>query len=228
MTRIKKVQVETLNTKVMSMKKLHLTTLMAFVMSSVLFIGCNQKQSSTDKAEAKTTMASNIMYGGFKSEVLWGKHLVIVGGCNDCHTPKKMTAMGPVPDMAIQLSGHPANAPVPDINRKEMEGKGLIVTNDLTVWIGPWGVSYAANLTPDETGVGNWTSAQFIKAIRERKFHGLDGTRPLLPPMSFVAEGINSDMSDAELTAIFTYLKSIKPVHNLVPQPQPPILAARK
>jgi mono/diheme cytochrome c family protein len=202
--------------------------MIAFLMLPVLFISCNQKQSSNDKAEAKTLTASNVMYGGFKSEVLWGKHLVTIGGCGHCHTPKKMTAMGPVPDMAIQLSGHPVNAPVPDINRKEMEGKGLIVTNDLTVWIGPWGVSYAANLTPDESGIGNWTSAQFIKAIREQKFQGLDGTRPLLPPMSFVAEDMNSVMSDAELEAVFAYLKSIKPIHNLVPQPQPPTLAARK
>jgi len=33
-----------------------------------------------------------------------------------------------------------------DINRKEIEGKGLVVAADLTEWVGPWGVSFTANL----------------------------------------------------------------------------------
>jgi len=209
------------------MRTLQFNTLVKFVVLSMLVVACSKNHPQEDMAIAKTTVKSTVLYGGFKSEVLWGKHLVILGGCNDCHTPKKMTAMGPVPDMSLMLSGHPTNAPVPTIDRKDIEQKGLAVTNDLTVWVGPWGVSYAANLTPDETGIGNWSADQFIKAIKEGKFKGLDGTRPLLPPMSFVAEGISHEMSDAELEAIFAYLKSINPVHNSVPQPQPPILAAR-
>lgn len=183
---------------------------------SLLLAGCNQKQS-------KPAVAAN--YGGFATKVEWGQHLVLMGGCNDCHTPKKMTAAGPVPDMTLMMSGHPSDAPDIQVDRKDIEGKGLMVTSDLTAWVGPWGVSYAANLTPDETGIGNWTEAQFFKAIREQKFMGLDGTRPLMPPMNFVAEGLSAAASDSELSAIFAYLKTIKPVHNVVQQPKPPVTA---
>lgn len=129
--------------------------------------------------------------------------------------------MGPVPDTSLLLSGHPASVPAPDVNRKEMEGKGLAVTNDLTAWVGPWGISYAANLTPDETGIGNWSEQQFIKAIREGKLKGMDGTRPLLPPMPWQEFG---QMKDEELKAIFAYLKTIKPVNNVVPPAAPPVM----
>src|SRR5215831_9320296 len=36
-----------------------------------------------------------------------GEYLVSVVGCNDCHTPLKMGAQGPEPDMTRFLSGHP-------------------------------------------------------------------------------------------------------------------------
>ena len=44
-----------------------------------------------------------------ESDVAHGKYLVTVGGCNDCHTPWKMGAKGPEPDMSRMLSGHPAS-----------------------------------------------------------------------------------------------------------------------
>jgi len=36
-----------------------------------------------------------------------GAYLVKIMGCNDCHTPWKMGANGPEPDMTRMLSGHP-------------------------------------------------------------------------------------------------------------------------
>src|SRR4051812_42691724 len=42
-----------------------------------------------------------------------GRYLVNFGGCNDCHTPKKMTERGPVDDESRRLSGHPAEAKLP-------------------------------------------------------------------------------------------------------------------
>lgn len=201
------------------MKQRIIILLISVGLSSLIWFGCSQQQpmQKTTPAVAAAT------FGGFASKVEWGKHLVLMSGCNDCHTPKKMTAAGPVPDMTLMLSGHPSGAPSLQVDRADIEGKGLIVTNDLTVWTGPWGVSYAANLTPDQTGIGNWTEAQFIKAIREQKFQGLDGTRPLLPPMSFVAGGLSAASSDSELAAIFAYLKTVKPIQNTVPQPLPPV-----
>lgn len=148
-----------------------------------------------------------------------------MGGCSDCHTPKKMTPKGPVPDMKMYLAGHPAKVPLPKVNRKEIESKGLMTTNDLSFWIGAWGITYAANLTPDSTtGLGNWTAEQFIRCIREGKENGSPNARPLLPPMNFVAAEFSHAASDNELKAIFAYLQSIKPVHNAVPGPVPPVI----
>lgn len=202
------------------------------ISSFFLFVSCNsnadQNRSTTDTVSANSSSQmvdssrGTDQYGGFKSQVEWGGHLVQIIGCNDCHTPKKMTAMGPVPDMSLMLSGHPAKMPAPDVNRKEMESKGLAVTNDLTAWVGPWGISYAANLTPDGTGIGNWDYAQFERAMKEGKFMGSQNGRQLLPPMPWQEF---RTMTDGELRAIFAYLKSVKPVHNLVPDAEPPVSA---
>ena len=88
----------------------------------------------------------------------------------------------------------------------------------LTVWAGPWGVSYAANLTPDKrTGLGAWTADQFIKTMRTGKHLGVG--RPLLPPMPMAAIAA---LTDADLRALFAWLRSIKAIENQVPQPSPP------
>ncbi|WP_299708022.1 c-type cytochrome [uncultured Pontibacter sp.] len=151
-----------------------------------------------------------------------GEHLVLIAGCHDCHTPKKMTDKGPVNDMSRALSGHPANMPPPDVDRAEMEKKGLAVTQTLTSWVGPWGISYSSNLTSDKTGIGNWTEKNFFLAIREGKHKGMENGRMLLPPMPWE---MIANMTDEELRAVFAYLKSTKPINNVVPAAQPPVSA---
>ena len=44
-----------------------------------------------------------------KERVQRGRYLVTAIGCNDCHTPLKMTERGPEPDMTRMLSGHPSS-----------------------------------------------------------------------------------------------------------------------
>lgn len=193
------------------MKKFSIVIVALLTVCSLIFSQC--KESTSAKSVPGGTSAE-INFGGYPTQALWGKHLTIISGCNDCHTPKKMSPMGPVQDASLELSGHPAKMPAPNVNEKEMQSKGLAVTNDLTVWVGPWGTTYAANLTPDDTGLKNWTEAQFIKAMREGKYKGLDGSRQLLPPMPW--ENF-AQMSDGELKAIFAYLKTLKPIHNVVP-----------
>ncbi|MBX5439374.1 MAG: diheme cytochrome c-553 [Thermoflavifilum sp.] len=202
--------------------------------AAIAVAGCHsapQTPSNANGESAQTTSArsspSGTSFGGYPDQVSWGKHLVQMSGCGDCHTPKVMSPMGPVPDTTMYLAGHPSQIPPPRINRAEIEKQGLMLTNDLTVWIGPWGISYAANLTPDETGIGGWTEAQFIRAIREGKWKGMENSRSLLPPMSFVAASLNQVANDEELKAIFAYLKTIKPVHNLVPGPEAPLHQAQ-
>jgi hypothetical protein len=181
--------------------------------------------SQCSKQEIDQKTAQKMYYGGFENQIKWGEHLVTIMGCNDCHTPKKMTPNGPEPDMTQMLAGHPSNLPDPDVNRKETESKGLATTNDLTVWVGPWGVSYAANLTPDPTGIGNWTEANFFTALRDGKYKGLAASRPLMPPMPWE---FFKNMSDDEIKAMFTYLKSIKPIQNTVPDYKPPLQMTSK
>jgi hypothetical protein len=186
--------------------------LLCLVSIALLQVQCNSN-------EPKTLVAGESTFNGFESQVEWGRHLVIVSACHDCHSPKKMTAEGMVIDSSLMLSGHIAGSPEPNVNKKEMQQKGLVVTNDLTTWVGPWGTSYTANLTSDATGIGNWTEAQFMLAIKEGKYKGLPGSRNLLPPMPWQ---MYRNLTDEELKAIFAYLQTTNPVKNIVPQPLPP------
>ena len=169
-------------------------------------------EKKEDTSEVKPAVAQ---YGAFDSQVKWGEHLVKVGGCNDCHTPKKMGPNGIELDMSLMLSGHPAQMPPADFDPKEAAKKGLIVTQTFTAWTGPWGTTYAVNLTSDSTGIGNWKEEQFVKCLHEKKWMGLDNTRPLMPPMSLMPV---TEMSEDELKAIFAYLKTTPALKNVAPQ----------
>jgi hypothetical protein len=148
-----------------------------------------------------------------------GKYLVTLGGCHDCHTPKLMTGKGPVLDTKRLLSGFPSSEKVPAVPEGSVgpNSWGGLFTNDLTGWAGPWGISFASNLTPDkETGIGAWTGKTFIKALRTGK---TPGGRTILPPMPW--ESIRQ-ASDRDLKDMFAFLMSLPPVPNLVPVPVPP------
>jgi len=194
-------------------------TIAGFILFSGMtaLIACTGKTTAenTTTSSADSVSSAKMQYGGFESQVQWGEHLVTIGGCNDCHTPKKMGPNGPENDMSLMLSGHPAQQPAAPFDAKEAAKKGLILTQSFTAWTGPWGVTYAANLTSDPTGIGNWTEAQFVKALKEKKWMGLDGTRPLMPPMSMMPA---TQMSDDELKAIFAYLKTTPPIKNVQPE----------
>ena len=170
--------------------------------------------NATDKSPAPTTVPTTA-----EKEVRRGELLVTFGGCHDCHTPKVMTPKGPQPDTSRLLSGHPSDAPLPAVPRDVIGPTqwGALATNDLTAWAGPWGISFAANLTPDVTGLGPWTAQDFIHTMRTGKHLGVG--RALLPPMPwFNLEAL----TDPDLRALFKYLHSIKPISNQVPQPIPP------
>jgi Cytochrome c len=160
--------------------------------------------------------------GGKKALIERGLYLVTVGGCNDCHSPKKMTPNGPVPDESRLLSGHPADEQLPAVppNLLGPDKWGAITNNNLTAWVGPWGTSYAVNLSPDrDTGTGAWNDELFIRIMRTGKFMG--SGRDILPPMPWYDI---AKMTDADLKAMLAYLKSLKPVRNQVPAsvPAPP------
>ena len=203
------------------MKTLFAPLFLVCIATGIFFSSCDQKPVSGQETYLPPAKPD---CGGFESQAKYGEHLVTICGCNDCHTPKKMGPHGMELDSSRMLSGHPSQMPCPDVNRKEMETKHVISTNDLTAWTGPWGTSYTANLTPDATGLANWDENTFMVAIKLGKYKGMESSRPLLPPMPWQ---MYRNMSDNELKAIFAYLKSIPAIKNIVPAPEMPALASK-
>lgn len=147
-----------------------------------------------------------------------GEYLVNSVGCDDCHSPKTMGPKGPEIIAELRLSGYPSSRPIAAVNTNEIKKGWAMFGPDLTNGAGPWGMSFAANLTSDETGIGNWSQAQFINSIRKGKFKGMDNGRDLLPPMPWY---IYKNMTDEDLKSIYYFLKTTKPVENVVPAPKP-------
>lgn len=114
-----------------------------------------------------------------------GKYLVEgIGGCGNCHTARD----GP------------------------MKGVPLAGGNKFGGAKAPF-ESWATNITPDaETGIGKWTDAQIIIAIRE-------GKRPdgsiIGPPMAIE---FFKNFSDRDVKAMVAYLRTVKPVKNKTPK----------
>lgn len=119
-----------------------------------------------------------------------GAYLVTIMGCNDCHTPGYLYGQ---PDMNRMLSGSEVG------------------------WVGPWGVAYSRNLTPDqETGLGSWTDEQIVTVLRT-------GQRPDGRMLAGIMPWANfSQLTDDDVHAIVAYLRSIPPVSHKAPDPVPP------
>jgi mono/diheme cytochrome c family protein len=124
-----------------------------------------------------------------KTAIDSGYYLVTMAGCNDCHTPKKWLEIN---DTSRRLSGG-IEYPLPT-----------------------GGFVHSANLTPDESGLGNWTEATFINKFKSYRDSGAinkpapNTLNSLMPWSSY------RYMTDNDLHAIYAYLKSIKPVYNPV------------
>jgi mono/diheme cytochrome c family protein len=147
-----------------------------------------------------------------------GRYIVTSFGCTDCHTPWIMGPSGPMPDDTRFLSGHPADLVMPPAPELEPGPWLMTAAATNTAWAGPWGVSYTANLTPDdETGLGRWSAQDFIDSMRNGRHQGRG--RELLPPMPWPAI---RNLSDEDLRAIFAYLHSLPAHENRVPTPTPP------
>ena len=166
------------------------------------------ESSKMDSASANAAAPSK------DSLIKRGSYLVAVIGCNDCHSPKKMGPNGPEVIPEKMLSGFPANTPAP-VESADALKKGLVVFSaDLTAAAGPWGTTFAGNITSDATGIGNWKEEQFKNALRHGKYKGLDAERMLMPPMPW--DDLRN-LNDEDIEAIFYYLKSTKPVNNVPP-----------
>ena len=118
-----------------------------------------------------------------------GRYLMTIIPCVDCHTPGTLYG---APDTTRMYSGSELG------------------------WVGPWGVAYPPNLTPDSTGLGAWTEDQIVTTIRTANRPDGRQLAPIMPWMTF------ANLTDEDAHAIAAYLKTIKPVHHKVPAPVPP------
>src|SRR5687767_7920424 len=170
--------------------------------------------SCSDDANATPTKSVATAQIDKAAQIERGKYLVGFGGCHDCHTPLKMGANGPEPDMSRALPGHPSDLVMPEPPKPN--GPWIwSAAGTNTAFAGPWGISYTRNLTPDKvSGLGIWTEDMFIKTMRTGRHMGV--SRPILPPMPW--QSLNS-LNDEDLKSVFAYLRSIKPVRNEVPDP---------
>lgn len=119
-----------------------------------------------------------------------GEYLATVSSCGDCHTPGTLYG---APDFGRKLSGSELG------------------------WQGPWGVTYASNLTPDvETGLGGWTDGEIERALRSGVKK--DGT-PIGPPMPWPSY---AQLTPDDMAALIAYLRSLPAVKHANLGPLPP------
>lgn len=179
------------------------------------FVQTSCKNNTTKSVENQNEMTEL----STENDIIRGRYLVGIMGCNDCHSPKKVVNGRPELIPELLLSGYPSDRPIVKFDHQKTKEGFAIFYPDLTAAVGPWGTTFAGNLTPDETGLGSWTLEQFKTAMTKGKYKGMENTRMLLPPMPWFNY---TEMKDEDLRAVFSYLKSIKPVRNIVPQPIKP------
>lgn len=179
------------------------------LISAVMFYSIVSCANKTERKQPEVTVELSK-----DSVIARGEYLVSSIGCGDCHSPKRMGPKGPEAIPELILSGYPANRPIPQFSGEEIKKGHVVVNADLTAAMGPWGTSFAGNLTPDPTGIGSWTENQFKIAMKRGKYKGIENARPLMPPMPWQNF---ANLTDGDLHSIFTYLQSIKPVVNVVP-----------
>lgn len=121
----------------------------------------------------------------------YGKYLVTLGACAECHT--KQEDGKPIPGMDF-AGGFEFKVPT-------------------------GGTAISANITPDkETGLGKWTEDDFV--TRFKKYSAESGYVPVTVQTNtfntVMPWSMYSNMKTDDLKAIYTYLQSIKPVENKV------------
>lgn len=119
-----------------------------------------------------------------------GKYLFTLADCDGCHSQRDFTRF---------------DGPVVESGR----GMGFVFPPDM----GLPGIVAPRNITPDkETGIGNWTDGEKIRAIREGISR--DGTA-LFPMMGYERF---RHMSDQDVYSLVAYLDTLAPVRNAVPR----------
>ncbi|HXS95897.1 MAG TPA: cytochrome c [Candidatus Limnocylindrales bacterium] len=120
----------------------------------------------------------------------YGKYLVDIGGCADCHTPVS--------------HGQP-------IMSKAFSGGQVFETTA--------GKVTSSNITPElDTGIGKWSEPYFLKKFNDYKDYALNGPPPASGPKAFtLMPWLHfSLMTQDDLSAIYTYLRTVPAIKNYV------------
>jgi len=123
----------------------------------------------------------------------------------------------PAQDAALVARGdYLVNGPMACGNCHTQKGADLMPRTDVALAGGQkfdeaFGLSFSKNLTPDiDTGIGSWSAAQIVRAIRE----GVSKEGAVLgPPMPV---NFYNKLSNDDANAVAAYLKSLKPIRNEV------------
>lgn len=196
------------------MKNLLIPIFIALIFSACHESKCKPEEHACENHEYAPISKDSL---SLEDQIAEGQRLVTALGCNDCHSPKIFSNTGVQINDSLRLSGHHGPLVIPKSPFKNIDNRvWMLFTTDGTASLGPWGGSYASNLTPHESGLGSWSFEQFQRAMQEGKYKGQANGRTLLPPMPW--PGYQA-LTTEELKAIFSYLQSLPPVNNLVPTP---------
>src|SRR5688572_23529578 len=107
--------------------------LFTFMLCIGLFFSCSKATDKTavnGKSEENAQLAEGNSSTLSRDELLSkGEHLVTVGVCDDCHSPKKYKNGMPEPDMSRRLSGHPASLKLPSYDASTIKN-GWVLGNE--------------------------------------------------------------------------------------------------
>src|SRR5678816_4224452 len=139
-------------------------------------------------------------------QIAHGKYIVSIAGCGDCHTPLKAEFQDPTkwtPDQ-VKIIAFNADAAL---------DKDKLLAGGRPFDLGPLGVLFTRNITPDQvTGIGAWSDEEIKLAVKT----GVEkGGRILFPVMPYHTY---NGMADADIDAAVAYLRSVKAIDNKVPE----------
>ena len=139
-----------------------------------------------------------------------GEYLAHIAGCVSCHTPMREEYNVPPTEWSLEQ--------LQTVGWRFEDTQDL--ENDLFAGgrafeLGPMGVIFTPNLTPDSTGLGDWTDEEIETAIRIGV--NKDGRRlfPLMPYANFF------NWAESDMQALIMFLRSVDPIENEVDRSGP-------
>lgn len=166
-------------------KFIALAAISIMIFTAAYFSACKDKKSETQTINKDDSVKKVVERGEYLANA--------VAGCMDCHSKRDFTKYsGPV---------------IPGT-----EGGGGLVFNEK---FGLPGVLYGKNITPDpETGIGNWTDDEVLRAMTQGISKNGDTLFPLMPYANF------NRMDKEDLVSIIAYIRTLKPIKNQIPARQ--------